>query len=242
MVSVNQKSTGTLRTRREILRRRRRERQVIVFGVAAIALGAVGFASYSVYSGEAEGPFSAPFVTPAGDFFSDIKLPCPPPDTLPMNVGEVPYRVLNATDRAGLAGEVSKTLEGRGFVPVGVGNSSRKYDGHVRISFGPEGLVQAYTLANQFSNYELVLDNRTNTTVDVLIGEAFSDVTGIRPLLAPELQPDILLTENAPCLPLRLVEPEPAPRIVPDDPFTIEPSPTPSPGDADVAAEDSITD
>jgi hypothetical protein len=154
-----------------------------------------------------------------------------------MNVGEIPVRVLNATERAGLAGAVSRTLEGRGFVPVGTGNSLRKYDGHVRISFGPDGLVQAYTLANQFAEYELVLDNRPQTTVDVVLGEAFSDETGIRPLLAPELQPDVILTENAPCLPLHLVEPEPAPRTLPADPFAVEPSATPSTGTEDEADE-----
>jgi len=225
---VNQKSTGSMRTRREVVRRRRHERQILVFGLAAILLATVSFAGYSVYTGEAEGPFSEPFVTPAGEFVSDIRLPCPPNDTLPMNAGEVPVRVLNSTDRAGLAGSVLSTLEGRGFYALGATNASRTYEDVARITFGVNGLVQAYTVARHFDEAELVLDTRDNGTVDITLGDGF-EPESIRALLAPELDADTILSPRAQCLPADLVPAEPAPRSVPDDPFAPDPSASPSP-------------
>lgn len=234
---MNQKSTGTLRTRREIVRRRRHERQILVFGLAAILLGTISFAAASVYTGETEGPFSEPFVTPAGEFASDIRLPCPPGDTLPMDPEEVPVRVLNSTDRGGLAGSVLSTLEGRGFYALGATNSNRLYEGAARITFGESGLVQAYSVARHFEEHELVLDNRDNGTVDITLGEAFEPDL-LHEQLAPELDPDTILAANAQCLPVHLVPAEPAPRTYPDDPFAPDPSASPSPSPSPDADED----
>lgn len=207
-------------------------------------MAAIAFAAMSVYRGDAQGPFSAAFVTPAGDFASDVRLACPPAEAVPMEADQVPVRVLNATDTAGLASNVSNTLAGRGFVPVGTGNWSREYLGTARIMFGTKGLVQAYTVANHIEGAELVLDTRTNGTVDVVVGEAFTP-GAVRPLLAPELQPEQKLTATAQCLPADLVRAEPAPRTIPEDPFATEDATSPEPegDDADDApAEDSDVD
>ena len=221
-------STSKFKTRREILRRHRRERQVLLFGVLVIALGTVAFGAYSIYTGTMVGPFSAPFITKAADFESNITLPCPPSDSLPMDTGDVLVRVFNGTDRSGLAGTVLTDLEGRGYFGAGAGNWSRTYGRDARIMFGVDGIREGYTVARNFANPELVLDTRKGVSVDVVVGAEYSGE--LVPL--EDLLDDAELPLSAPsqCESARLIEPEPAPRDLPVDPrVSASPSASPTP-------------
>ena len=221
-------STSKFKTRREILRRHRRERQVLFFGVLAVALGTVGFGAYSIYTGNMVGPFSASFVTKAADFKSTITLPCPPADSLPMDTGDVYFRVFNGTSRAGLAGTVLTDLEGRGYAGGGSANWSRTYDHTARIMFGVDGIRQGYTVARNFENPELILDSRKGLTVDVVVGTDYSGE--LVPLTDPSLDPKLPLSAPAQCENARLIDPEPAPKNIPADPrISTSPSKSPSP-------------
>jgi hypothetical protein len=200
----------------------------LFFGVLTIALGTLAFGAYSVYTGSIESPVSAPFVTRQGDFNSDITLPCPPSGSLPMNSGEVVVRVFNGTQRSGLAGTVLSDLEGRGYYGAGATNWSRTYAGVARVAFGVDGVQQGYTVARNFPEYELILDTREGPTVDVVMGELYEGE--LVPLLDPTLDAELPLSAPAACLNPRLIDPEPAPRTLPDDPFASpSPSATPSP-------------
>jgi hypothetical protein len=221
-------STSKFKTRREILRRHRRERQVLFFGVLTIALGAVGFGAYSIYTGTMAGPFSAPFVTKAADFKSTITLPCPPADAVPMDTGDVLVRVFNGTDRAGLAGTVLTDLTGRGYYGGGAGNWGRTYAGTARISFGVDGIREGYTVARNFVNPEFILDTRPGVTVDVVVGADYKNK--LVPLTDLSLDAKLPLEAPGPCEKARLIEPEPAPRNLPVDPrVSASPSASPSP-------------
>jgi len=225
---VNQPPSDPSQRERARLRRHRRERQILVFGLIIVAMATAGLYFASVYKGETTGPFSAPFVTPASEFESDVNVACAPNDTLPMLPTEVAIRILNGTDKTGLAGAAADDLEGRGFVITNVGNWSRSYGETIRIMYGESGLVQAYTLATYFTTTEMILDTRENTVVDVVLGEKYAAET-LRGQLAPELEADAPLTASVQCLPVSLIAPEPAPRIIPDDPFaTASPSPSAS--------------
>lgn len=221
-------------SRRQAVRRHRRERQVLVFGVLLIVLAAVVFISMGIYKGTIQGPFRASFVTPSADFTSSITLVCPPSGSYPLEPDQVAVRVLNGTTTQGLAGTTLEDLEGRGFVGLGATNWSRDYDGTARVIFGETGIQKAYTVALQFTDAELVLDTRTNATVDVVLGKQFTQIV---PVLDPQLDPDTPLTANAPCLPASQVEPEPAPRIYPKDPLAPEPTTSPSPSTSPSADE-----
>ena len=214
-------------SRRKVVRRRRRERQVLVFGSLLIGIGAAVFISMGIYKGTIAGPFNEAFVTPSAAFTSDIAVACPPTQALPLTPGEVAVRVLNGTDTPGLAGDALGDLVGRGFVGLGATNWSRQYDETARIMYGVTGLHKAYTVALQFPASELVLDTRKNSTVDVVLGKKY---TALVKQIDPQLDPTATLTANVPCLPVDQVEPEPAPRLYPVDPLAaITPSPTPSP-------------
>ncbi len=229
-------TTGRVRTRREVLRRHRRERQIVVFGILIIALGTVAFSAASIYSGRTKGPFTDPIITLASNVDSTVNLPCPP-DILPLDPDRVKVRVLNGSGVAGIAGNTLDKLTGRGFVSGGANNWSRgKYDGAVRISFGDEGVAEAYTVARHFVDYEMVQDQRKGHSVDVVIGLAFSEVNSLRPQFAPELSKDLYLAAPGQCIqPSEVVE-EPAPRVYPADLPPVEPSPSAT------ASPDVVTD
>ncbi len=237
---MSQAQTSADAKRRKAVRRRRRERQIIVFGVAAILIAAITFAAAAVYRGEAEGPFSNAFHTPAGEFESDITLACPPSGAVPLAYEEVVVRVANGAGVSGLAGDIAETLESRGFVVVGAMNAPRAYGDHVRILYGEEGLQHAYTVATQFDQVDMVLDTREDITVDLVLGEQFAEEPRLRELLSPDLSPDLALVARAECLPINLIVAQPAPRTLPENPLA-EASPSPSPeaeGEADEEASD----
>ena len=217
-----------------VARRRRRERQIIVFGVLAIVLAAMAVAALAVVRGDAEGPFASSFTTPASEFQSDVTLVCPPDGALPLPYEEVVVRVNNGTEQSGLAGTTATSLEARGFLISGSTNWARGYDDYVQILFGEQGVQQAYTLATQFdapegSTVELVLDNREDITVDLILGDVYVENQGLRDALSPELDMDLPLSAGAECLPANLVRARPAPNVLPENPLaTAEPSAEPS--------------
>ena len=211
-----------VRTRRDVVRRRRRERQFLLFGVLLIALAFVALSATKIYRGEEEWPWAAGFTTPIAAFESDITLVCPPANATPLPTGEVVVRVLNGTDTSGLAGSIQEDLSGRGFTTVGAANWSRSYGGVVRIMFGSDGIAQAYTLARQFTDAELVLDSRDGITVDLVAGADYDLETSLRSITSEELDPSIPLSASAPCLPYTQINAEPAPRVLPENPLASE--------------------
>ena len=221
-------------SRRRVVRRHRRERQVLVFGVIVIAIAAIVFIAMGVYKGTIQGPFNVAFVTPQAEFTSDITLVCPPSGTYPLDPAEVAVRVMNGTEEPGIAKTTLNDLEGRGFVPLGASNWNREYGGTARIMFGETGVQKAYTVALQFTTAELVLDDRKNATVDVVLGAEFVQI--VDPLDS-QLDPEQPLAANSQCLPVTQVEPEPAPRIYPEDPLAPEPTTSPSPSPSASADE-----
>ncbi|WP_084106584.1 LytR C-terminal domain-containing protein [Demequina sp. NBRC 110056] len=229
---MSQSQTGPDPKRRKAVRRHRRERQIVVFGVIIIAIAAVVFMASAIYNGDVEGPFASEFKSPAADL-DEVDLVCPPVGeeaSLPLDPSAVVVRVDNSTDVPGLAGTTADTLEGRGFVVVGTTNWPRSYDGNVEIYFGSAGVQHAYTLARQFTDARLVLDNRPDITLDLVLGEEFGESPQLREPLAPELSPTLPLTADGECRPANLVVAVPAPRTLPENPLaTASPSPSPSP-------------
>jgi hypothetical protein len=240
-----------LRTRREVVRRHRRERQFLVFGILVGLLVTLSVIAYAIYQGRVNSPINYAIVTPPPDFESDIKWPCAPinegndaddpeavQENLPMSPTQVTVRVLNGTDEQGLASNTLEVLKGRGYVPAASGaatNWNRTYSETVRIQFGAEGLRQAYTVAANFPVYVMVLDNRAGAVVDIILGDLF-ETKDIRPQYAPELDANVELAAPVQCLPIALVQPEPAPRIIPVDPLApiVTPSPSVTPSAAPV--------
>lgn len=225
-----------LRTRRDVVRRHRRERQFLVFGLLVGVLVALSAIALAAYQGRIEPPIDAAFQTPEPDYTSTITVPCPYSDaerSMPLPPEQVTVRVRNGTDKTGLARDTLEVLTGRGYTGVGATNwDNRTYSGSIRIQFGEEGLQQAYTVGRNFSSPEYVLDTREGAVVDVILGATF-EVAQMTPPYAPELDPTTALVAPVRCLPLDRTPKQPAPHIIPVDPNapveSATPTPTPTP-------------
>ena len=185
---------------RVLRRRHRRERQAVLFSVLAIALAAVTLGSLAVYTGAVRSPLARDFTTAAPDAGrANPPPPCPPVGTLPVAYQNIQLTVLNATHRAGLATETSNALAGRGFIILSTGNAQSTVSGVARIGFGRSGVGAAYTLAAQLDHATLVLDNRSDGTLDLTVG---SDYVALVDPSTITLDPSVPLTGAPSCVPL----------------------------------------
>jgi hypothetical protein len=199
----------------------------VVFGVLIAFLAVCGIFALAVYSGAISSPFNRPFTTVGASAQKTYPVPCLPavegqPDgALPVAYTQIEIRLLNASAEPGLAGAHETVLAERGFTILEKGNVPEPLQ-ESEIRFGTKGTVQAYTLAAQFPTMRLVLDDRTGTAVDLLIGEDFDTPLEIEDVDVAADQP---LANAEDCVPMDTIEPEP--RIMPaseDDADTVRPA------------------
>ncbi|KFI60259.1 LytR C-terminal domain-containing protein [Bifidobacterium cuniculi] len=154
-----------------------RRRQTVVFGVVGTLLAAALVVSLLVYFHvgglgvskdevqEANYGIVAPCASPAADG-STPKYP---------ENRTVTVRVLNGTTFAGFAQAVAEALENREFVVQGVDNYDTQVE-RTTIVFGRNAIAQAYTLAGEFPDAQLKMDDREDKLVDVILGSTFKDL------------------------------------------------------------------
>lgn len=191
-------------------RRREHERQAVVFGVLIAFLAVCGIFALAVYSGAISSPFDRPFTTVGASEQKTYPVPCLPavkgqPDgALPATYSDVQVRLLNASEEIGLAGAHATVLADRGFSIISEGNVPVQLQ-ESEIRFGRKGIVQAYTLAAQFPEIRLVLDDRRDRKIDLLIGEEFEAPLDVEDV---ELTADQPLLNAEDCVPSGDIEPE----------------------------------
>jgi hypothetical protein len=171
------------------------ERQAVIFGVLLAALALAGLGAAAVFTGSLNLPvFARGFATAPTPTATQAPYPCPPAGALPVAAAQVSVKVYNATTRVGLAGATASALTERGFVIALTENAPATYDGKARVIFGTAGVAQAYTLAAHLDGAVLVLDARTDATVDLALGAEFAELNPMDkvlldpavPLVAPE--------------------------------------------------------
>ena len=79
----------------------------------------------------------------------------------------ITLRVLNGTKFSGFAKAVSDALQNREFNPQTPDNYTKKVD-RTMIVFGKNGVNQAYTVASNFTDAMLVMDDRQDQLIDVI--------------------------------------------------------------------------
>lgn len=194
-------------------RRRVHERQAVVFGLLVAFLAITGIGALAVYTGAVEPPFDRTFSTPkVDDAIADMQTPCLPEGTLPIPYGDVQVRVLNASGKGGLAAANKQILEKRGFTIASVGDlknadGKNQSQASTQISFGAPGIAQAYTLAAHYENAVLVLDDRADATVDLVLGENFVNLVDEELVQIDLAAP---LASPAKCVALETIKPQAA--------------------------------
>lgn len=199
---------------RQLRRRRKHERQAVIFGSLVAGLAICGLGAAAVYTDALTLPFLERELTqpPQEAVVEAAPVPCPAEGTLPVPFNTIEVNVLNGSGRAGLAGATSTALTGRGFLVLTTANYPAHIDSNVQINFGEAGIPAAYTLAANVHDAVMVLDLREDATVDLVLGESFDML--IEPSVVA-LDPAVPLEGLPGCVPLAeaLAEAKPAPVV-----------------------------
>ena len=169
----------------ERLRRRRARwralRHAVVMLLVVLVVGGTGVIAGGAVLGRWELPWAptpraAPEASPSPGAVA-------PPDceravVTPAAAQGTSVRVLNATTRTGLAGEVQDELETRGFVVTEIGNSRLDVPEAALVTFPPGAEPAALVVAAQLSGAVLRQDP-TAPVVTVLLGDAWTATTTV---------------------------------------------------------------
>ncbi|WP_314687308.1 LytR C-terminal domain-containing protein [uncultured Bifidobacterium sp.] len=92
----------------------------------------------------------------------------------------VTIRVLNGTSSSGFAKAVGDALENRSFTVSEISNYSSTSVERTTIYFGRNAIAQGYTVNSNFKDAIMVMDDRTDKLVDVVLGASFTNLRSKR--------------------------------------------------------------
>jgi hypothetical protein len=197
---------------RLVRRRREHSRQILIFGVLGTALAAAFTLALLIFDGIIDAPFARGFTTPHA-VVADTPPPCLPevigqPDgALPVPYDEIDLRIYNGSGTSGVATANQTVLGRRGFAIEIVGD----WAGTVPLNqmrFGVRGIASAYTVAAHFPPMQMILDDRTDASVDLIVGDAYDQPL---PTDQVSLAADRPLLNMRGCEPASSITPIPAP-------------------------------
>lgn len=180
-------------------RHRLHQRQTVILGSIALALGVLLLISSLTWFGALPSPFARDFNSPP-PVESGTALTCPPEGAVTVGLNEITAAVYNATNIGGLAGSVSSQLTGAGVTITQTDNWGERFEGVGMLRTGTLGLEEAYTLQLVFPGMIVTLDSREDDAVDVVLGSGYgsmADLTTIVPGLSIPV-PTECLPEAAP--------------------------------------------
>ncbi len=154
-------------------RRHLQQRQTVIFGTLIAALLVIALTAGAMWAGVLPSPVSVPLYSGGGvPSPTAITPPCPPEDTPPVEYSEIGVNVFNGTETSGLAGRTAAQLRELGMQTGTEGNGD-EYGGVALLTTGPTGLAAAYTLASLFPSTQIALDDRSDDSVDLLLGVSY---------------------------------------------------------------------
>lgn len=153
--------------------RRRRTRQIRAAATLLLALIFLGAAFYKAYS-YIQDDTTSPTVKAGDCITGTAEQPVAKPSTVTINV-------YNATTTAGLAAKVAATLRERGFTVAEIDNDplDKKITASAEIRYGDTGRPAARTARLMVKDAKMVNDKRTDETVDLVLGEAFTTLADL---------------------------------------------------------------
>jgi hypothetical protein len=182
-----------------IRRRRRRRRATITLTlVALVLLGTFAYAA-AYFQGWVGTRTPKPLASPACQVVPPVNALIP---------RAVTVNVYNSTDRAGLAASVAKSLRTQGFTVADVANDplGRPISGVGEIRHGRTGAAGATLAAKRLSGAKLVLDNRTDASIDLVLGTKFT---------ALSVPPKVTPAKPSKVTPAKPSKPNPSPSSLP---------------------------
>lgn len=165
---MNSRASNPRATRR----RRLHQRQTVVFGILIAALIFAGGFAWLVRTGAIPSPWTREFTFPE-KVETSTEMICPPDGAYTLGFDAVTVNVFNSSNQSGLASNIAASLREIGVTVAEVGNWPELIVTDGQIQTGNAGLVAAYTIKQLFPNMDVMLDDRQDTTVDILAGHTF---------------------------------------------------------------------
>jgi hypothetical protein len=153
---------------------RARHRKRLTFVAAASALLLVASLIYFTV-GEIIFPAQTQGVSSKISPQNDYPLPCLTEAVDSVDPGEIHIRVLNGTSKGGFARAVSDALALRDYSVLPPSNAPDTVQ-ETYIYFGVNTIAHAYQLAREFYDPVLILDDREDYLIDVVIGSKFENL------------------------------------------------------------------
>lgn len=172
--------------------RRLWQRQAVIFGGLGLLLALALVLSLAQFSGLLPSPFARDFTVPEEEETGNTTVAvCPPADSVPVALKDLPVDVYNGTSRVGLAGATAKGLKELGLKVGQTGNFGAGYPGTALIRVNQSQIVQGYTISRLFPDSVVTLEERDTESIDVIVGDEYSqmagaDAVGDKPFVAPE--------------------------------------------------------
>ncbi|MDQ2755359.1 MAG: LytR C-terminal domain-containing protein [Actinomycetota bacterium] len=163
-------------------RRARRRRRTAITLLVVVAMLAGAFYVASSYARNrtavpqaASCPTTSATASGTGKAKTPTKTPAKPTAKAPLP-SQVTVNVYNATGRGGLAGDTARTVRARGFIVGAVANDPLKKPiaGTGELRYGPTGRAAATVAHSLLPSAKTVLDGRTDASVDLVLGTAFT--------------------------------------------------------------------
>lgn len=155
-----------------------RSRQAVVFTFIGAVMAAAMVISLLFYTG-AIGSVEHKAIAVQPNF--GVTAPCAPKsqdgnEATYANNADVTMRVLNGTKFSGFAKAVGDALENRNFRISSIDTFTRQNVTRTTIYFGKAAIPQAYTVASNFTDARMVMDDRGDKLIDVVVGATFNDL------------------------------------------------------------------
>lgn len=171
--------------------RRRRIRHGVVLGLLLVVVAGAALFAQAVIEGRIA-------LSEPGGTSPSAEAGCPAGPFSYQPATTVTVNVFNSTATPGLAGTAAEGLSQRGFSVGTVGNTSLNREGMTALILsGPAGQQSAYTLQQHIPDTEYMADERTDASVDVILGSGFqslapaaqAEAAGPGPLSCPRMSP-----------------------------------------------------
>lgn len=202
-------------------RKRLRRRQAWSFTALVLLVGLLGLGG----AGVVQGWWAWPFGQGGDGEARERSNTCPTPSSTLAAPAATQVQVLNATQRRGLAADVAAQLGQRGYAVAGIGNddSGVAVPEPAQVRHGPEGVLQAQTVAVNIPGAVLVDDGRPGNQVELALGEGFAALATPEEVAAA-LAPVAPTSSPAGCTPPPTTPPPTTPPAT--DPAATTPPPT----------------
>lgn len=156
-------------------RRRLQQRQTVIYGFLILGLVVASGFAWLTYTGAIPSPWTRDFTYPV-TVETSSEFACPPEGAYTIEWSEITANVYNSGSRGGLASSVSGALRPLGVTVPEIGNWDELLTTAGQLQAGPNGIVAAYTLQQLFPDMQVMIDDREDDSVDVILGHLFTSV------------------------------------------------------------------